>query len=204
MIKTSLEGLVLGLTIGGYCTAFCSPFIFPYLLTGPRATLRHKIFIFTEFTLGRLAAYLVFAAATVLLGRSLQNILTPRIKGTLLILAALVVLIYSVWCLFREQACNACLHTRVSLKSLPWLTGFFLGINLCPPFALALVQAISIKDLVPTALYFISLFIGTTLYLTPAPFIINLLPQQTFKRVGAYLGVLTGIWFTLQGVISVL
>lgn len=202
MVDILAEGLVLGLAMGGYCAASCAPFMVPYLLATGSDGLAPRLRVFASFLAGRLAAYLVVAVAAALAGRALPDLVSPRMKGVLLIAAAFVLALFSLVTLRRKSCfCPGGRETGDRLAGgLPFLTGLLLGFNLCPPFAVAVFRGIEMAHPGRAAAYFGALFLGTTAYLAPAPFVSWWVSSDFTRRMGVYLGVLAGAWFLVQGV----
>lgn len=198
ILKYSLEGFILGITMGGYCAVSCAPFVIPYILADPKEKFLCKIYVFGQFLLGRLSAYILFAITVSFLSISSGPILSARVNNILLIIASLLMIIFSTvnthvkFCQFKKFGAIS--------KGFPIITGFLLGLNICPPFLVALVNTLSMKSIFSSFIYFFFLFLGTTIYLLPIAFISAALKSDFFKRIGTYLGILVGIWFLIQGI----
>lgn len=227
MSGLAAEGFLLGLTMGGFCAMSCGPFITPYLLNAGAGGGWMKAKIFGQFLLGRLAAYLLYGLAAGLAGHEVQGLASPRAKGVFLVIAAALLLAFSLWSLWRDvRSCplkkmgglpcmnifrtsDGKLGKPISLldlitekwlaKNLPWATGFLLGLNLCPPFAVGMVRVFGLGDLPKALAYFLCLFLGTTLFLLPLPLAAAWMRPDFFRRLGIYLGLLAGAWFLIQG-----
>lgn len=198
MVKTALEGLLLGLGIGGTCAAWCAPVLVPLLLAGGDEKPFHKARVFAEFLAGRLVAYLLVAMLAAYAGKSLGGLVPEKAKALLLILASLGLMAYSIWSLYQES--RGCPASRLSRRfGLPLAMGFVMGLNLCPPFAVAVVRAMEMANVARASLYFLFLFIGTSLFLLPLPLSAAFLKAGIFRRLGGYLGILAGLWFLIQG-----
>jgi hypothetical protein len=62
-----------------------------------------------------------------------------------------------------------------------------------------LVRVFGLGNPAESLSYFFFLFLGTTVFLLPFPFIAVWLKRDFFRRMGIYLGLLAGIWFLVQG-----
>jgi hypothetical protein len=51
--------------------------------------------------------------------------------------------------------------------------------------------------------FFSSFFVATTIYLLPVVLPFPFIRNDFIRRVGTYLGILSGAWFLVQGVIGV-
>jgi len=147
-------------------------------------------------------AYILFAVVVSSLAISSGPLLSPRVNSILLMLASLFMIIFSLintkikFCQFRRLGAIS--------KSFPVITGFILGLNLCPPFLVALVNILKMKSILGSCIYFLFLFLGTTIYLLPVVFVSAALNSGFFRRMGMYLGFLAGIWFLIQGITGIL
>ncbi len=201
MLKYICEAFVLGVTMGGYCAINCAPFVVPYLLANSGNKFLGKIYIFGQFIFGRLVAYMLFAVVVSFLSISSGTLLSLRVNNILLTFASLFMIIFSLintkikFCQFKKLSAIS--------KGFPVITGFILGLNLCPPFLVALVNILKMKSILGSCIYFSFLFLGTTIYLLPVVFVSAVLNADFFRRLGTYLGILVGIWFLIQGVTGI-
>lgn len=192
------EGFALGLSTGLYCLGACAPLMAPYLLAeapGMRKNLR----LAAEFLAGRLAAYLLFAAAVGWAGERWSGAVPPRLLGAGLLLSGLGMLWYAV---FRgAPRFGLCLPPAAArpLAAFPFALGFLVGINVCPPFAAGMLRIVSLGGSARAAAYFAAFFAGTTLYMLP---FLAAAPLSRFKRlpdIAALASGLCGAWFALLG-----
>ena len=200
MNGAAAEGFLLGLGMGGTCVATCAPFILPLLVAGSRDGWMAKARVFGEFLAGRLVAYLLMGAAAFGAGQVLEGILSPRISALLQALAAAGLLAFSMRALVGGRECPGAGRGCVA-RGFTFATGLVLGLNLCPPFAVALLKAAQSANLAAASVYFIALFLGTTVFLLPVLFAGTWMTSGFFRRVGAYFGILAGAWFLIEGVL---
>lgn len=202
MIKYIIEPFLLGITMGGYCAVSCFPFILPYILADSKNKFLRKLYVFGQFLLGRLIAYILFAVLVSFLAISTEGFISLRVNSLLMVIASLIMIIFSLtntkipFCQFKKLGGIA--------QGFPVVTGFILGLNLCPPFLVALVNIIEMKSVFYSCVYFFFLFLGTTIYLLPVVLISATLNSDFFRRMGIYLGILIGIWFLIQGITGLL
>lgn len=202
MLKYIVEPFLLGITMGGYCAVSCFPFLLPYLLAGSKNKFSRKLYVFGQFLLGRLASYILFAVVVSFLAISSGPLLSLRINSILMIIASLLMIIFSL-INTKIPFCQIKKLGAVS-QGFPVITGFILGLNLCPPFLVALVNILEMKSILYSCAYFFFLFLGTTVYLLPVVLVSATLNSDFFRRIGTYLGILVGIWFLIQGITGLL
>ncbi len=198
-----LEGFALGLSTGLYCLGACAPLFVPYLLAEARQGLRPNALVILEFLAGRLAAYLLFAAGASLLGQK-AGAVPGWLLGAGIFLSGVLLSLYAVarnaphlsFCLPLSRALGA--------ARLPFLFGFLVGINVCPPFTAGLVRLLALRDLPAGVLYFSAFFLGTTLYMLPMLATAPLSRVQRLRGVASIASALSGLWFMGLGLSKIL
>jgi len=200
-----MQGLLLGLASGTACLASCAPALTPFILAQGQS-LGHNFRLLAQFLLGRLAGYLVFATlawvAGLALGAGRVNHLVPL--GAVYVLLGGLMALYGF--LPAGETCAASLALRLQARLagpnsivMPLSLGFLTGINLCPPFLLALAEAARTGSLGGSLWFFTTFFFGTSLFFLPFP-VVGLLNRQPHFRLVARLaaGVL-GVYYLLLG-----
>jgi sulfite exporter TauE/SafE len=123
-------------------------------------------------------------------------------KGSLLCAGAILLLIFSVRDLKKASGVPCPGVSFKPLKGWPFLTGLVLGFYPCAPFAAGLAKATTLANPVTGTLFFLFLFLGTTLVLLPAPLIATGMRTPFFRRLGCFFGLVAGVWFLIEGVAS--
>ncbi len=198
------EGWALGLSTGAYCAVSCLPVLAPYIMGAGERSLPRGFLIFSVFLAGRMAAYLIFAAAAVLLGRLAAPSLPPWAGGAAMIAAGSLLLAALLVRLpppqgGGERGCPAALPAAG--KAMPFTLGFLTGLNFCPPVLAGLVRLASIADLFQGLLYFVSFFAATALFLLPALAPVPFLTDRV-KTIGRMALGLSGVWLLAIGIAS--
>jgi len=195
-----MRGFLLGLSSGAVCAAYCTPVLVPYLLGEGRDVLQNFSALM-QFLLGRLMGYLSFAVFAWGIHTSLPQDITQRnliIGSTYLILSGLLIF-YSFF--KTGRACPSAgghgidhrLHdSRPSLLLLAM--GLATGLNFCPPFLLAVATAAEQTSLLQSLLFFLTFFLGTSVFLIPVPFLgllrgfspLHLIGKMAAGLIGAY------------------
>ncbi|MBI4633802.1 MAG: sulfite exporter TauE/SafE family protein [Deltaproteobacteria bacterium] len=195
-----MRGFLLGLSSGTVCAAYCAPVLVPYLLGEGRGVLKNFSAL-TQFLLGRLLGYLSFAVFAWGIHVSLPQDITKQnllIGAAYLILAGL--LIY--YSFFKAgRACPQAGGQGTGHRLRDPRSSFFLlslglvtGLNLCPPFLLAVATASQQATLAQSILFFLTFFIGTSVFLIPAPLLgllrgfppLHVIGKMAAGLIGAY------------------
>lgn len=202
MLGLAAEGFSLGLSTGLYCLGACAPLFVPYLLAESRGWSR-QVFVLAQFMAGRLAAYLLFGAAAGWAGARFQG---PPFwaEGPGIFLSGLALLLFGL--AQNAPRLRACLPPSFTktLGGIPFLLGFLLGINICPPFIAGLIRLFALKSAALGALYFAAFFAGTTLYMLPLAATVPLSRLARLKNIAAVASLLSGLWFMSLGLIRIL
>ena len=201
-----IQGFLLGLSNGVYCTVSCAPVLLPFL-AGEGGGLARSALAVGRFLLGRLGGYLLFGLAAWAGGAAVAGHPAARALGlgaATLVLAALLV-VYG----FRppRPACAAGTGAAGRLERLlppallPVAFGFLTGVNLCPPFLLAFTQASATGSLAGSLLFFAAFFVGTSLFLLPLAFGGLLHRWPALQPVGRLAAGLMGAYYCYKGVL---
>jgi sulfite exporter TauE/SafE len=197
-----LEPLLLGLSSGTVCLAFCAPVLVPYLL-GEGGSIRRDAVVLTEFLLGRLAGYVLFALAAWLIGFSLLPSGAWRgfVFGPAYLVLSVLLIIYGFitprsWCAARAVPPFA------GASFLPLVLGFLTGINVCPPFLMALTRAADAKSALDSVRFFLVFFVGTAVYFVPMPLFGALGSARVLKTVGRLAAGIIGVYYLYVGLVT--
>ncbi len=201
MAAAVLQGLSLGLSTGLFCLAYCAPVFVPYVMAEER-DLAHSARAIGELALGRLLAYLAFGAAVGYLGMQLEGPVLNKVVGGALILLSLLMLLYVA----RRNWPHLALCRWVDERFLrfPLLFGLLTGINVCPPFLLAISSALGLGSILLGMALFGGFFLGTSVYLVVL-FPLGYLGRWPALRTVAWMtALLSGIFFLFAGLARLL
>jgi len=201
-----MEGFFLGLSCGTGCLVFCAPVLMTYVLVEGHDIKTNYAYL-AEFILGRLVGYIIFAiiawlVSLVLIGQFKENNL---LFGIAYVILAGVMVVY----VFRKKqpvcvAESTLAKTKAEkLPLFPLILGLLTGLNLCPPFILAIVRAIKIGDFARNILFFILFFLGTSIYLLPIPLIGFFKAKKYLIRIGEIAAILVAMYYLYTGVITI-
>lgn len=192
-----LNGLLLGLSTGLFCLAYCLPIFGPLLLAEQRS-LKNSFAWLIKFSLGRLIAYCLIGALVGYLGLKIESQLLHNLAWLILIILGLLMIFYALGLLkSKPWFCQSLRKIRLA-----WLAGFLVGLNICPPFLIALPYAFNLKGTLAGLLFFLMFFLGTTLYLIPATFLGFLTKYQILRQIARISAFLVGLIFFSYGLVN--
>jgi sulfite exporter TauE/SafE len=201
MISVLLQGLLLGLSTGPLCLATCGPVFAPLLMAEERqwgGIAR----VIGELALGRLLAYLAFGAGVGYLGVELQGPLLDKIVAGAMVVLALCMFLYVVgqgW-----PHLPLCRVVNARFVRFPILLGLLTGINVCPPFLLAISSALGLGSLGLGIALFGGFFLGTSVYLLALVPLGYLGRWPNLRLVALMTAVLVGVVFLVMGVVRLI
>ncbi|MBU1965497.1 MAG: sulfite exporter TauE/SafE family protein [Proteobacteria bacterium] len=195
-----MQGFFLGLSSGAVCAAYCAPVLVPYLLGEGRSVLQNFSALL-QFLLGRLLGYLAFAVFAWGIHASLPQDIAQRnlLIGAAYVLLAGLLIFYSFF--KAGRACPSAGGQKIDHRLCDSRSSLFLlsmglatGLNFCPPFLLAVVTAADQASLLQSLLFFLTFFLGTSVFLIPAPFLgllrgfspLHLIGKMAAGLIGAY------------------
>lgn len=201
MTSVLLDGLVLGLSTGGYCIGACAPAMLPYVVSTGWKSPRVSARIVGEFLAGRLIAYLIFGTAVALVGK--QFLSSPVMqRGCAVLIIGLSVLLFAHGLALNFPELRACSVLRRSavLQRFPFAAGFVLGINVCPPMLLALTKLLVVGRWLPCMGFCVAFFLGTVVFFIPLLLSGLLGKLASVRGLGEVAVMFSGLWFFSQGI----
>ncbi|MEA3282964.1 MAG: sulfite exporter TauE/SafE family protein [Euryarchaeota archaeon] len=199
MMEVLIQGISLGISTGLFCMGYCAPVFVPLLMSEKRGLTQSALVIF-ELALGRLIAYLVVGAAAGYLGMKLEGPTFEIMIGAAMIIMSAFLINYATTGMQNRPIPHIRNRLKMHNPRFPWLFGFLTGINICPPFLLAISCAIGQGNMAGGMLLFGGFFIGTSVYL------VLLLPLgylgrwQNVRQIALMTALLSGVFFFLMGI----
>jgi len=197
MAVLAAKALLLGLSTGLFCAGFCLPLVGPLLLADERAGMRRSAARIGQFLAGRLVAYLLFGLVFGALGGYLgrvwasKPVLLPFIYGAL----GLLMIAYGLVQSFPHLGLCRAVSPRIRSGWYLAVVGFLAGINICPPFLLAVTTVMDMGGALRGALFFSVFFLATSVYLLPL-FFSGLVSRFASVRFAARVAaVASGLYF---------
>ena len=183
--------------MGTTCLATCGPIYVPYLMQYDKE-LPRTILRVLEISLGRFLMYAIFGLVAGAFGSKVP-IDHRSIFTSIAYILLSIFLIASAISTFRiERTCTIFRWSKIVNR--PLLLGFITGINICPPFLMALVRVVSIGGAIRGILFFVSFFVGTSLYIIPLSVVGAITTKKLFRNIGRVAAVVVGLWFLIAGI----
>jgi hypothetical protein len=221
-IETITPGLLLGFASGATCLATCAPVLIPLFL-GEASAPRKNSILLVEFLGGRLCGYLFFGCAAWSAGRFVFNgaALGARSTGYVTLGLGALMLAYGLlkFTSLRQSPGGAAAKSHTQCLVSPWRARWWLrdcprlipaalglasGLNICPPFVVALSQGATSRSLAGSLLFFVSFFAGTSLFFVPVPFVGAFRRHQALTHAGALAAILVGLYYLYSGALHLL
>jgi len=152
-----------------------------------------------ELALGRLLAYLAFGAGVGYLGTELQGPWLDKAVAIAMVLLALTMFLYVAMRGWPHLPLCRVVNTR--FVRFPILLGLLTGINVCPPFLLAISSALGLGSMVLGLALFGGFFLGTSLYLLALVPLGFLGRWPNLRLVALMTAVLVGGVFLVMGIV---
>jgi len=191
MKEIFVQPILLGFSSGVFCMSYCFPFVAPFVVFEKRK-LKEDFKIVLKFVFGRLFGYLIFGAIFGYLGEKITNRTIDLFFFLSLFILSFLLILYSIG-LMREKK-EICFRSRFK-NATPLLMGFLMGINVCPPFLMALNYVFLLHAFLAGILFFFLFFLGTTIYFLPLAFLGFLNKIKEFRVVARISGILVGLLF---------
>jgi sulfite exporter TauE/SafE len=198
-------GFLLGLSTGAVCLAYCGPVLLPFIM-GQGNTISKNAVSVSLFLTGRLVAYLIVGILSGLLGILFLQKLSHNtlLFGLIYSLLAVLMMAYGFF-RFREVCLGAKVakgHASTNWQFMvPLAGGFATGLNVCPPFLLAITGAADEKSITGSLLFFVFFYLGTLIYFLPMPFIGFFRHKQALRIVGKFAAILAGFIYLYKGIV---
>jgi len=202
----ALKALLLGLSSGIFCLGTCYPILGPLLLSRrdeatprPFAGAAASLALFLG---GKLAAYLLVGLLAGLLGRSARRVaaIQTAILPSLVILLGVLLALYGLGVHLPRWGFCRWSGRLLEDRRFLFAAGFLAGVNICPPFLLAISYTVGLGAVGPAVLFFLVFYLATSVYVLPfllAPLITRFEAVRKAARIAA---VASGLWFIYLGI----
>lgn len=203
-----MYGLILGLSSGTACLSSCAPIMLPYMLRNGR-TVKRNYLCLLQFLSGRLIGYICIGLLAGLIGKAVLKdaVFRNALLGVSYTLLGAMLIFYNLkaisgsCALKRAERLLSIFFSRDSLLY-PVLLGLVTGINICPPFLVAFTEAASSTGILESVLFFITFFIGTSVFFLPLPFLGLIRKKEAFRIIGELTLYIIAAYYILRGILS--
>ena len=194
-----IQPLLAGLSVGAFCLTYCFPFMGVFFGAEERSPKKNLI-VLLEFLAGRLVGYLCFGLLVGYLGEKFDLRWLRLATDISFIALSLALFLYLLGLVREKQFCK----TPPWLKGRsPALMGFFMGINLCPPFLLSITYVFSRQSALYGMAYFALFFLASSLYFLPIVFVGMASKAKDFRTLARVSGFLVAGMFFIYGIYSI-
>jgi sulfite exporter TauE/SafE len=201
----------LGLTSGGACLVTCGPLAAAFV-AAEGVSLRRSTTLLTVFLSGRLLGYCGWAVLSWLMGRAIIQ----GIEG--LTAFSVADLVLGAWLIYygisrpEDSSHRNCpgsilksLGSRLESHQVFFrggVWGFLSGLQVCPPFFVAIIEAARTGSLGSSLLFFLLFYLGTGVWFIPFPFIGTLGRFRQVAQVARFCALPLGAYYIYSGLIS--
>lgn len=192
---------MLGLSTGVFCMGYCAPVLMGLLFSRDEKRWTGVLKSLGFFLTGRLSAYLIFGMVSYLIGEIFRgssvfsDLLFP-VGETLL---GMLMILYCIYKHFPHlSVCGLTLKWSDSRWAL-FAAGIFTGINLCPPFIMAVGTAMNSGSLMNSLMFFFIFFTATSIWLLPFLFSGFVTRSEHLSAGARIVCGFTGLWLISEG-----
>lgn len=193
------KALLLGLSTGPFCLGYCLPVLFPLACAGGRGAAPGRLRMLGEFSLGRLVAYLAFGALVGYLGGRVEHPALATVSGAGLVMLSLLMIAYGFVTAFPKLGLCARLGPLLPVRYLPLGLGFLTGLNVCPPFLMAVGYVFTMGRAVSGLAFFAVYFLVTTLWLLPVAWVGAAARIEPVRWIAQLSAIAAGVLFLWMG-----
>ena len=208
MFNIAADAFLLGMSTGVYCFSQCGLVFIPYIFSENKNGLRSHSLLVSKFLLGRFAAYTIIGLLIGFLGeranaKSLfEAAPADLIIGISYIILSALLIFNAIYNRNKKEHCR--MDKLKKFSYFPALLGIFTGINICPPFILAITKSFETKSMILGAVFFIIFFIATSIFILPLIFTGFFKKMDEIKFIARIVSVLAGVYLGIQGVFYLL
>jgi sulfite exporter TauE/SafE len=201
-LEPGIHGFMLGLSAGPLCFTGCFPMLLSVTISeGKTATRGSGAWVFLgKFMGGRFIAYLVFGFFIGLVGAQLGG--WGHWIGTYaLIVLSGILIAYGLGVHLPHVGLCRIAGRTAGNRFFPYILGGLTGLNVCPPFLLAIAYILQ-RGVNPAfgVIFFMAFFLASSLYILPVGFAGYLPHRELIARIGKLATVVVGVVFFYQGI----
>jgi sulfite exporter TauE/SafE len=198
MVEIFIQGILLGLSTGVSCIGYCSPLFIPYLLC-EKIGFKTNVIKVVEFLSGRLVAYIIWGIAVGTFSNFFSSY-GKKISIVAILFSSFLLLAYGIMKNFPNLTFCKRLKNINLVNQFPFFLGISVGINICPPFIMAISYLLNVGKVKESVIFFIFFFLGTSVYMIPFIFINFLSKIYELQNIARVATIISGIWFLIYGI----
>ncbi len=184
------------------CLAFCTPVIAPFITSEEKLKLKATVRLLGLFLIGRLLGYMIIGFLTGAVGSTLFKGGKSVFPAVITLLTGMILCVYGLVKNFPGiKWCSYFAHKNSSLAFTPIL-GLLTGLNICPPFVAAIVEASTIGAIPGAVFYFTAFFIGTLVFFPLMAIWGWLTRWETACHIARVCLIIGGVWLIGKGIIG--
>jgi polyferredoxin/Na+-translocating ferredoxin:NAD+ oxidoreductase RnfG subunit len=173
----------------------CWAVLLPIILSRA-GTFKHNLSLFVQFSLGRLLAYIAVGAGTGFLGAAFGELDWVKVAtASAYILFSLLLLLRAT----RPEDRKKCEGFAIR-PTLPFAAGLIMGLNICPPFLLAVTSVLQGDGVAFGLWLFAGFFISVTIFMFPVTFAGFAAKAEFFRSLGRVACISAALFFLYTGV----
>jgi sulfite exporter TauE/SafE len=205
MFNIAADAFLLGISTGVYCFSQCGLVFIPYIFSENKSGLKSHSQLVSKFLLGRFAAYTAIGLLIGFLGEraNAKSVFEAAPVGLIIGISYVILSALLIFNTINNR--NKKEHCRMDklkrFSYFPALLGIFTGINICPPFFLAITKSFETKSMISGAVFFIIFFIATSIFILPLIFTGLLKKIDEIKIIARIVSLLAGAYLGFQGVL---
>jgi len=198
-----LSGFLLGLSAGPLCMGNCLLILLPFSIGDSATHLDNAPFFkfIGKFLLGRFLTYIVFGLGIGYLGSLFQSTILNKIGVIAMMVLAVLLIAYGLGIKLPHHGfCKTAFNYSRS-KKFPFILGILTGLNVCPPFLLAIFYSFE-RSTTPLfgMIFFSAFFFSTSLFLLPV-LLVKYLPKGNYlMKISQITALIAGGYFIFKGI----
>lgn len=205
LLEPIINGFMLGVTAGPVCFSGCFPMLLSITIAEGKENTSQQAWLFIgKFLTGRLIAYLVFGLFVIYVGSRLGGV-AHQIGIYAWIILSIMLIAYGLGLPTPHLGLCNLTFRKPSGRFFPFMLGGLTGMNLCPPFLLAITYTLQ-QNVSPSfgICFLMAFFTTTSLFIAPAGFARWLPYREKIALWGRVATVLVGAFFFYEGMTALM
>jgi sulfite exporter TauE/SafE len=199
-----VKALLLGFSASFWCLGYCFIVAGPLMLSRTQHSIKHTLYALSLFIAGRFIAYVLFGFMVGLLSAYIKDFLLfhNHVAPVLFILLGAMMVIYGLFETFPILQKRCVGGNLPSSDKYLFFIGFLTGVNLCPPFLLAITCSLKTGSVIKSIVFFIFFFVATTVSMIPFIFSGFVSRFKDVRVAARIVAVIAGAWFIYRAAVG--